>query len=84
MNSFGTWRDAEGRVCWGIDNFDESYPLAYTNDIVRLAASLKIVIDAGSLSIRVKDGCGAILHGYLQCLKRQTCIWAQKVRRPRF
>src|SRR5664280_2232625 len=61
VNSFGTWRDAEGRLCWGVDDFDESYPLAYTNDIVRLAASLKIVIDAGSLSIRFKDGCGAIL-----------------------
>jgi uncharacterized protein (DUF2252 family) len=41
VNSFGTWRDAEGRLCWGVDDFDESYPLAYTNDIVRLAASLK-------------------------------------------
>ena len=47
----------------GVDDFDESYPLAYTNDIVRLAASLKIVIDAGSLSIRFKDGCDAILDG---------------------
>jgi Uncharacterized protein conserved in bacteria (DUF2252) len=27
----------------GVDDFDESYPLPYTNDIVRLAASLKIV-----------------------------------------
>ena len=57
VNSFGTWRDAEGRLCWGVDDFDESYPLAYTNDLVRLAASLKIVIDAESLSIRFKDGC---------------------------
>jgi uncharacterized protein (DUF2252 family) len=58
VNSFGTWRDAEGRLCWGVDDFDEAYPLAYTNDIVRLAASMKIVTDAGSLSIRFKDGCG--------------------------
>ena len=27
VNSFGTWRDAEGRLCWGVDDFDESYPL---------------------------------------------------------
>jgi hypothetical protein len=73
VNSFGTWRDAEGRLCWGVDDFDESYPLAYTNDIVRLAASLKIVIDAGSLSIRFKDGCGAILDGYLQSLREGGC-----------
>jgi len=73
VNSFGTWRDAEGRLCWGVDDFDESYPLAYTNDIVRLAASLKIVIDAESLSIRFKDGCDAILDGYLQSLREGGC-----------
>jgi hypothetical protein len=69
VNSFGTWRDAEGRLCWGVDDFDESYPLAYTNDLVRLAASLKIVIDAGSLSVQFKDGCEAILDGYRQSLR---------------
>ena len=73
VNSFGTWRDAEGRLCWGVDDFDESYPLAYTNDLVRLAASLKIVIDAESLSIRFKEGCDAILDGYLQSLREGGC-----------
>ena len=69
VNSFGTWRDAEGRLCWGVDDFDEAYPLAYTNDLVRLAASLKIVIDAESLSIQFKDGCDAVLDGYRQSLR---------------
>src|ERR1700682_3314180 len=31
VGSFGTWRDAEGRLSWGVDDFDESYPLPYTN-----------------------------------------------------
>ena len=69
VNSFGTWRDAEGRLCWGVDDFDEAYPLAYTNDLVRLATSLNIVIDAESLSIKFKDGCDAILEGYRQSLR---------------
>ena len=68
VNSFGTWRDAEGRLCWGVDDFDEAYPLAYTNDLVRLAASLKLVIEAESLSIKFKEGCEAILDGYRQSL----------------
>jgi uncharacterized protein (DUF2252 family) len=68
VNSFGTWRDAEGRLCWGVDDFDEAYPLAYTNDLVRLAASVKIVIDAEGLSIKLKDGCNAIVDGYSECL----------------
>ena len=38
--------------------------MAYTNDLVRLAASVKIVIDAEGLSIKLKDGCNAILDGY--------------------
>jgi Uncharacterized protein conserved in bacteria (DUF2252) len=69
VNSFGTWRDAEGRLCWGVDDFDEAYPLAYTNDLVRLAASLKIVIDAEGLSIKLKDGCNAILDGYSESFR---------------
>jgi hypothetical protein len=52
-----------------VDDFDEAYPLAYTNDLVRLAASLKIVIDAESLSVQFKDGCEAILDGYRQSLR---------------
>jgi hypothetical protein len=68
VNSFGTWRDAEGRLCWGVDDFDESYPLPYTNDLVRLAASLKIVLDAEGLSIKLKDGCDVILEGYKESL----------------
>ena len=68
VNSFGTWRDAEGRLCWGVDDFDEAYPLAYTNDLVRLAVSLKIVIDARGLSIKLRDGCDAILQGYMASL----------------
>jgi Uncharacterized protein conserved in bacteria (DUF2252) len=73
VNSFGTWRDAEGRLCWGVDDFDEAYPLAYTNDLVRLAASLKIVIDAEGLSIKLKDGCDAILDGYSDSLGAGGC-----------
>jgi Uncharacterized protein conserved in bacteria (DUF2252) len=69
VNSFGTWRDVEGRLCWGVDDFDEAFRLPYTNDLVRLAASLKIVVDAEGLSIRVKAGCDAILEGYVQSLK---------------
>src|SRR5271154_1374882 len=73
VDSFGTWRDVEGRLCWGVDDFDESFPLAYTNDLVRLAASMKIVIDAEGLSIKFKDGCDAILEGYVRSLREGGC-----------
>ncbi len=73
VNSFGTWRDSEGRLCWGIDDFDESFPSPYTNDLVRLAASVKIAIDAEGLALRLKDGCGTILAGYRESLKMGGC-----------
>ena len=73
IGSFGTWRDAEGRLCWGVDDFDESYPLPYTNDLVRLAASVKMGIDSEELSIQLKTGCDAILDGYWQGLKTGGC-----------
>src|SRR5579871_1505381 len=34
IENFGTWRDREGRLVWGINDFDEAYPLAYAADLV--------------------------------------------------
>jgi hypothetical protein len=83
VNSFGTWRDAEGRLCWGVDDFDEAYPLPYTNDLVRLGASLKIVIDAKGLSIKLEDGCNAVLAGYAASLRHggNPIVLAEKERK---
>jgi uncharacterized protein (DUF2252 family) len=69
VDSFGTWRDSEGRLAWGIDDFDDAYPLPYTNDLVRLAASLAIAIDGGVSDIGLGSGCEAILHGYARTLR---------------
>jgi hypothetical protein len=71
VGSFGTWRDAEGRMAWGVDDFDESYPLAYTNDLVRLAASMKIAIKSSALELKFKIGCDAILEGYESTLRNK-------------
>jgi Uncharacterized protein conserved in bacteria (DUF2252) len=73
VGSFGTWRDAEGRLCWGVDDFDESYPMPYTNDLVRLAASAKVVIDAEHLTIGLREACAAILDGYRKGLRDRGC-----------
>jgi hypothetical protein len=70
VSSFGTWRDSEGRMAWGVDDFDESYPLPYSNDLVRLATSLKIVNDSGALTSKFKRGCGIILEAYRETLMR--------------
>src|SRR5258708_13002113 len=36
VDNFGTWRDLEGRLVWGVNDFDEAWPAAYASDLVRL------------------------------------------------
>jgi len=64
VENFGTWRDVEGRLVWGINDFDESYDLAYTIDLVRLAASAHIAIQEARLQIGPTEACDSILAGY--------------------
>lgn len=69
VENFGTWRDSEGRLIWGINDFDEAYSLPYTNDLVRLAVSAKLAIKAKHLAIKSRDAYDAILTGYTEGLK---------------
>ncbi len=69
VENFGTWRDMEGRLVWGINDFDEAYPLPYTNDLVRLAVSAHLAIAENHLAIRPADACDAILEGYAKALE---------------
>ncbi len=62
--SFGTWRDAYGRLVWGIDDVDESSPLPYTNDLVRLAAGAIVASKTHDLSLKPRIACEVILEGY--------------------
>jgi len=73
IDSFGTWRDIEGRLAWGVDEFDESYPLSYANDLERLATSVKIAIDSEMLTIALKEACDVIVSGYRNTLKDEGC-----------
>lgn len=40
--NFGTWRDREGRLIWGVNDFDEAAVMPYAYDLVRLAASARL------------------------------------------
>jgi len=69
IENFGTWRDAEGRLIWGVNDFDESHLLPYTNDLVRLATSALLAIESEHLTIRRRDACDAILTGYWEGMR---------------
>src|SRR5207244_5696419 len=70
VENFGTWRDAEGRLVWGVNDFDEAWPLPYTNDLVRLATSALIAREYHDLRIDGKEAVAAILEGYREALEK--------------
>src|ERR1022692_1594790 len=69
VENYGTWRDSEGRLVWGINDFDEAFPLPYTVDLVRLAVSAALALEAGHLSLIRDHACAAILDGYTHGLE---------------
>jgi hypothetical protein len=87
VENFGTWRDAEGRLIWGINDFDEAASLPYTLDLVRLAASAHLAIDGAHLQIDHQEACTSILDGYRQALSvggnpfvlAETHVWLREM-----
>src|SRR6266436_4687957 len=41
LENFETWRDEDGRLVWGVNDFDEAAVMPYPLDLVRLAASIR-------------------------------------------
>ncbi|HEY4186562.1 MAG TPA: DUF2252 family protein [Polyangia bacterium] len=68
IENFGTWRDLEGRLIWGINDFDEATRLPFSQDLVRLAASAHLAIGAAHLTLRRRVATTAILDGYTEGL----------------
>lgn len=66
LENFGTWRDAEGRFAWGVNDFDDAAPLPLTSDLVRLAASFLVAREDEGAAIAVgkREGIAALLAGY--------------------
>lgn len=69
VENFGTWRDVEGRLVWGVNDFDEAHPLPWTQDLVRLATSAHFAIEEGRLLVTRGDACNAIIDGYTHALQ---------------
>jgi uncharacterized protein (DUF2252 family) len=69
VENFGTWRDIEGRLIWGINDFDEVWWLPYTCDLVRLATSALMASAIDHLHIDGKRACQMILQGYKDGLR---------------
>ena len=68
IENFGTWRDEEGRLIWGVNDLDEAWPAVYALDLVRLATSAYLAISAEHLSLTRRVAAEAIEEGYRDAL----------------
>jgi len=64
IENFGTWRDLEGRLIWGVNDFDEAWRLPYTNDLIRLTTSALLA----QVACRPREIAGAVLSGYADAI----------------
>src|SRR5438045_4167781 len=67
IENYGSWRDAEGRVVWGVNDFDEAADMPYALDLVRLATSAVLAEVRG---MREGAVCRNVLAGYRAGLAR--------------
>ena len=74
LENFGTWRDAEGRLVWGVNDFDDAALMPYAFDLVRLCTSAKLSLDVA----QPKEAAAAILAGYARGLETPHPIIVDK------
>ncbi|WP_431285090.1 DUF2252 family protein [Humitalea sp. 24SJ18S-53] len=75
LENFGTWRDAEGRLAWGVNDFDEAAEMPWPLDLLRLATSAHLAVpDAAAAEAGAPARAAAIMAGYVDGLKAPAPI----------
>jgi hypothetical protein len=78
LENYGTWRDVEGRLVWGVNDFDEAAVIPYAYDLIRLATSARLAREAKDaekgelapfLELSQRHTAAALLAGYRGGLK---------------
>jgi hypothetical protein len=82
VENFGTWRDLEGRLVWGVNDVDEACVVPYTQDLIRLATSAMLAVREGTFGLSATEASAAILEGYRTGLatKGQPFVLAESPR----
>jgi hypothetical protein len=80
VGNFGLWRDAEGRLVWGVNDYDEAALTPWPLDLVRLTASALIAGGSGRRGAR--GTAAAVLEGYREglasprpCVLERDRLW---------
>jgi Uncharacterized protein conserved in bacteria (DUF2252) len=72
LENFGTWTDEEGRIVWGINDYDEAAEMPYLLDLVRLAASAALATTPRQMSLHMI--CDRLMQGYSEGLKTPEAL----------
>jgi uncharacterized protein (DUF2252 family) len=72
IENFGTWRDFEGRLIWGVNDFDEACEMPYVIDLVRLGVSAHIASSCDHLKINLDRIVDSIFDSYEKGLKQEA------------
>jgi len=67
LENFGTWTDKEGRIVWGVNDYDEAAEMPYILDLLRLATSASLAASPRQLSL--KAICANLVDGYAHGLE---------------
>jgi hypothetical protein len=68
VENFGTWRDTEGRLVWGVNDFDEVARMPYAVDLTRLVTSAIVAKQENELTIDAGVAAASVLEGYSESL----------------
>lgn len=71
LENFGTWRDDDGRLVWGVNDFDDAAVMPYVLDLARLAASALLSTKHPPATEQV---CDALWRGYVKGLEKPTAV----------
>ncbi|RJF89338.1 DUF2252 domain-containing protein [Oleomonas cavernae] len=72
LENFGTWRDIDGRLIWGVNDFDDAAVMPYPLDLIRLACSTFLIRRDSNPSTH--DICHAIHKGYTEGLANPSPV----------
>jgi hypothetical protein len=84
LENYGTWRDDESRLVWGVNDFDGAAKMPYAVDLVRLAASAILARTSHDLSstaicTAIWDGYDEGLHQPLPFVLDEEHAWLRKL-----
>ena len=86
VENFGTWRDGDGRLVWGVNDYDEAAFMPYAFDLVRLATSACLILpaeaDAANVVAAVLDGYRAGLADPRAVLLDEHAGWLRSFANP--